>query len=236
MSLKKSHTTVRKFQKGHDSQHTCFNIGRKTVNKSTNSNLLPAWFFNSENPKFPAGNYNIAVTLMCADLLKTIILTWLEGCVSPSLSRYIPVFFHCCLCVPLTCWAWDCSQALTNCFSSARAWEETIRLCEFAEALNVSDLGLFLAPLSQTSSVLAQIDVWSRAVYISSILSYLVFPSSSLFPSSSVLLTQSRTTSALSLDFRGPVRLEFHFSTPLGIKLNLDAQGSSDNELTRSPP
>lgn len=73
------------------------------------------------------------------------------------------------LCVPLTCWAWDCSQALTNCFSSAREREEAIRLCEFAEALNVWDLVLFLAPLSQTSSVLAHIDVWSRAVYRSSI-------------------------------------------------------------------
>lgn len=85
----KYHTLLfRSFKKNHDSQHTWFNIGRKTVNKITNSNLLPPWFFNSENPKFPAGNYNITATLMCAHLVKTIILTWLEGCVSPDIFPF----------------------------------------------------------------------------------------------------------------------------------------------------
>lgn len=55
--MKKSYTTVQKFQEGLD-------MGRKTVNKSANSNLLPPWLFNYENPKFPAGYYNVAVTLI----------------------------------------------------------------------------------------------------------------------------------------------------------------------------
>ncbi len=73
--------------------------------------MLPPWFFNWKIPSFPLvlQHHGGAHDLKAA-----------------SLSLSLQICSRCCLCVPLTCWAWYCSQALTNCFSSARAREEAI--------------------------------------------------------------------------------------------------------------